>query len=181
MTAPQMRVTVVGLRDMKKALAQVAPDLKKEMEKNIRLAIQPVRERAQSLVPNRPLSGWRSGGSGEWASRLGWDASKVRSGIAIRQGGGRVRTAGVLTAWRLTNANAAGAVYELAGRKSGGSSPQGRTFISQLTRQAAPSRLIWRAWDDLGGDDIVTPKVVEAIENAEREFQARAQAAKDTG
>jgi hypothetical protein len=174
-----MRVTITGLRDLKRALSKVAPDLKKQMDKRIRLAIEPVRTRAQSSVPTAPLSNWKATGKEPWGGRLAWNASAVKSGIKIRQGGSRSRGSAVLTAWRLSNMNAAGAVYELAGRKSSGSTPQGRAFINGLTRTQPPSRLIWKAWDDVGGDTTVTPKVLEAIDAAAAEFNQRAAAAKD--
>jgi len=174
-----MRVTVTGLRDLKRALTKVAPDLKKEMDKRIRLAIEPVRSRAQNAVPSRPLSNWTATGKDPWGTRLAWNAGAVKAGIKIRQGGGRSKGTAVLTAWRLSNMNAAGTVYELAGRSGNGSTPQGRAFITNLNRSLPPSRLIWKAWDDVGGDTTVTPKVLEAIDAAAAEFNQRAAAAKD--
>jgi hypothetical protein len=172
-------VTVTGLRDLKRALTKVAPDLKKEMDKRIRIAIQPVRTKAQGSVPVAPLSGWGTSGQGKWATRLGWNSAVVRQGIKINQGAGRKKGSAVLTAWRISNMNPAGAVYELAGRKSTGDTPQARAFINGLTRSARPSRLIWKAWDEAGGDSTVTPKVLEAIEAAAEELERRAAAAKN--
>lgn len=171
-----MSVAIYGLRDVQRAMRQFAPDLKKEMDKQIRAALQPVRSRAQASVPGTVMSGWKN-----WqGERLAWDPRKVKSGIRIAQGGrGRAGT-GVKVAWKLTNVSAVGSIVEVAGRKNaGGNSDKGRQFIANLNRFAQPSRLIWAAWDDLGGDEQVTPKVTEAIEAATAEFNRRMAAASD--
>lgn len=171
-----MSVAIYGLRDAQHAMRQFAPDLKKEMDKQIRAALQPVRSRAQARVPGTVMSGWQN-----WqGERLAWDPRKIKSGIRIAQGGRGRRTSGVKVAWRLTNVSAIGSIIEVAGRKNpGGNSDKGRQFIANLNRFAQPSRLIWAAWDDLGGDEQVTPKVVEAIEAATAEFDRRMAAASD--
>lgn len=174
-----MSVAVFGLRDVQRSLRAFAPDLKKEMDKEIRAAIQPVRSRAQSLVPAVAMSGWRAWG-GSRGGALDWDPRLIKSGIRIAQGGrGRAGT-GVRVAWRITNKSAAGAVFEVAGRRNrSGNSARGAQFIANLTRHAPPSRLIWQAWDDLGGDDQVTPKILAAIQVAEDALHARIASASD--
>jgi hypothetical protein len=169
-----MSVAIYGLRDTKKALQQFAPDLKKSMDKEIRTALEPVRSRAQGSVPASAMSGWRSDGRGVWNGRLGWDQAQIRKGIKISQGGRGRRGSGVRVAWKVQSQSPAGVIFELARKsKSGGS------FIANLNRHAAPSRLIWQAWDDLGGDERLTPKVVDAIKTAEDALEARLGAASD--
>jgi hypothetical protein len=41
--------------------------------------------------------------------------------------------------------NPAGAVYDIAGRKTSGMTPQGRALIAKLDRQLKASRVMWRA------------------------------------
>jgi hypothetical protein len=169
-----MGVAIYGLRDTKKALQQFAPDLKKEMDGTIRQALEPVKARAQAAVPLQPMSNWgRGSGTSKWSNVLGWDAGEVRRGISILQGGRGRQGTGVAVAWKISSKAAPGIVLELA-RKS--KRPQ---FLANLNRFAAPSRLIWQAWDDLGGDEQLTPKVVDAIQTAERALEARLAAASD--
>lgn len=167
-------VTIYGIDELKRALRQFAPDLKKEMDAEIRSALSPIVGRARSLVPQRALSGWGRGGGGEWSQRLGWDPSAVRSGMRIRQGGRRARGSAVKAAWRITQRDAAGSVWEVAGRRSRGSSPQGRAFIAGLDRgSGSASRGIWRAFDDLDGTQIAETAVLGAIRSAEGAYESR--------
>jgi hypothetical protein len=169
-----MGVAIYGLRDTKKALTQFAPDLRKEMDGTIRQALEPVKARAAGAVPASPMSGWsRGSGNSKWSGVLGWDAGEVRRGIKILQGGRGRRGSGVQVAWKIASQAAPGIVLEVA-RQS-----KRPNFIANLDRFASPSRLIWQAWDDLGGDEQLTPKVVDAIQTAERALEARLAAASD--
>jgi hypothetical protein len=169
-----MSVAVFGLRDVQRALRTFAPDLKKEMDREIRAAIQPVRSRAQSSVPNTVMSGWGNWTNSRSGSDLTWDPRKIKSGIRITQGGRGRAGSGVRVAWKIQNTSAIGMIVEYAGRR--GATGQ---FIANLDRHAAPSRLIWAAWDDLGGEDQVVPKVLDAIAVAEDALHARFAAASD--
>lgn len=160
--------TVYGYNDLKKELKAFDPALRKAMDQEIRGTMTGIVAKARGMVPNQPLSGWRTGGNGEWSSRLGWDPSGVKSGIVIRQGGKRSKGSATSSAWRIQNGGgkktAAGAVYELAGRKSSGDSPAGKQFISALTAAGGrPSRLIWRAWDESGGQDRVAKEILGIV------------------
>lgn len=170
-------VSIVGLEDTKRALRNAAPDLRKKMDSEIRAALSPVKSLAVANVPDVVLSGWRSGGAGVWSGRLGWDAAAARKGIAIRQGGsaGRAaRQAGVRVAWKIVNTSAPGAVFELAGRRSSGSNANGQRFIAKINaRHGGASRVIWSAWDSLGGDGRIQSSVASIVSAAEAELQAR--------
>jgi hypothetical protein len=120
------------------------------------------------------MRNWKSGGDGVWSDRLGWDQSAVIKGIAVRQGGKRSRGSATSAGWRIQNKSAAGAVYELAGKKSSGSGTAGMSFINAITlRGGRPSRLIWRAWDAKGGEQAITRSVVETIHKFENELQRK--------
>jgi len=177
-----MDVAVYGLKDTMKALRSMSPDIAKQFTREIRDAITPVQTLARSKVPQRAMRNWDDRGTGEWSQRLGWNAAKVRRGISIRQGGRGRKGSGVSVAWKITNKDAAGAIFEIAGRKSSGSTRAGISFRSNLTYEGGrASRLIWQAWDDLGGDKHITPKVVEIADRASATAQALMNAANDKG
>lgn len=162
-------VAVVGLRDTQRALKVFAPEVGKAMDRRIKAALEPIVTEARRNVPTIALSGWDNEGTGEWSTRLGWDAAQVRKGIKVRKGGGTTAAArrmGARTAYRIVNQSAAGAVFELAGRRSTG------RFQSALNQQhGIASRLIWDAWDRHGGKDEITAEIEVAVRDAEDELQ----------
>lgn len=177
-------IAIFGLNDVKRALRDVAPDLRKEMDKEIRSLVKPVADRAKSNVPSMPVSRWNDipAAPGSRASRspykrweydrLRWDASEVRRGISVRQGGRRRRGQAVSAAWRIQNRSAAGAVYEVAGRKS-----QGEVFNRNLPGQ--PGRLIWDAWDSMGVAGRLPREIAQTVDKYERLLQQRIDRADD--
>lgn len=162
-------VAVVGLRDTQRALKIFAPEVGKAMDKRIKAALEPIVVEARSNVPDVALSGWGNSGDGVWESRLGWDAGQVRKGIKVRKGGGTTAAArrmGARTAYRIVNQSPAGAVFELAGRRSSG------RFQSALNQQhGIASRLIWDAWDRHGGKGDMEAEIERAVRDAEDELQ----------
>jgi hypothetical protein len=167
-------VVLYGYNDFKKKLKEADAELRKAMDKEIRDFITPVSSLAKAYVPSVAMRNWKSGGDGVWSDRLGWDQSAVIKGIAVRQGGKRSRGSATSAGWRIQNKSAAGAVYELAGKKSSGSGTAGMSFINAITlRGGRPSRLIWRAWDAKGGEQAITRSVVETIHKFENELQRK--------
>ena len=167
-------VVLNGYNEFKKQLKAADADLRKAMDKEIKSFITPVSNLAKTYVPQVAVRNWKSEGKGEWSNRLGWDQATVTKGIVVRQGGKRSRGSATSAAWRIQNKSAAGAVYELAGRKSDGSGIAGQTFVKAITmRGGRPSRLIWRAWDAKGGEQAITRAVVETIQKFENELQNR--------
>jgi hypothetical protein len=171
-----LETTVVlnGYNEFKKKLKLADADLRKAMDKEIKSFITPVSSLAKSYVPSVAMRNWKSGGNGQWSSRLGWDQSEVLKGIVVRQGGSRSKGSATSAAWRIQNKSAAGAVYELAGKKSSGSGTAGISFVNAITlRGGRPSRLIWRAWDAKGGEQAITRSVLETINKFENELQSK--------
>lgn len=167
-------VVLQGYNDFKKKLKAADADMRKAMDKEIKSFITPVSSLAKSYVPSVAVRNWKSGGDGEWSGRLGWDQSQVLKGIVVRQGGSRSKGSATSAAWRIQNKSAAGAVYELAGKKSAGSGTAGISFINAITlRGGRPSRLIWRAWDSKGGEKSITSAIVETINKFENDLQRK--------
>jgi len=182
--------SVDGLRELELALRDIAPDLKKQMDREIRRSIQPIRSKAQSLAPASPLSGWRQrSGTGRWSGERGWSQRAAKSGVRIRKISPRRNTGAarsfrqigststfqgqneILAGWQIQNKSAAGIIFELAGSANPqGKSEAGRYFIRGLNKSSGDtSRLIWRAWDQLDGERTVMIESAQtAIKNAER-------------
>jgi hypothetical protein len=169
----EIEVEFYGLRTLTAALRQVEPELYKELFKTTKRPMQDVMNRARRMVPTAEVpSGWkrRSNGPRGWGdpSIRGWDNSKVRGGIRIYSS---QRTAtGVVNLHKLVNSSPAGSIYEKA-RSS--DTPQGQSFVRKMNRLPT-SRLIWRAWDESGGDSVLRPAVADAIREIEAKFMKRA-------
>jgi hypothetical protein len=90
----------------------------------------------------------------------------VRNGIVLRK---NAKSKGdVRYYYTLFNQSAAGNIYEFA---KNARSPQGVSFVRAINRQRT-SRLIWRAWDESGGDDVLRPAIIEAMNQAAKDIEA---------
>lgn len=167
-------VDFFGLRTLESTLRRIDPELSKQLVKTARAPMDDVRNRARRLVTvaNKDIpSGWKKPGGGErgWgdSKQRRWQSSKVKDGIKIKK---NMRTRGGVTNYfTLLNTSPAGNIYEFAKNPQ---TPQGRSFVRALDN-VPTSRLIWRAWDQAGGEAVVRPAVVEAIEAVAKEFEQR--------
>lgn len=170
-----------GYNDFKKRLKEFDPELRRAMDREIRAVLKPVATKAQSYVPERPLSGWRLGSDRVGTARMpDWDQGEVRKNIKVRQGGKRSRGNATQSAWKISNLSAAGSVLELAGKVKTGNPPMGHVFIKALTLyHGKASRLIWRAWDEAGGEKKITAEVFGIVELYESKLERELKSAKD--
>lgn len=171
-----MTVVFYGYNDFKKLLKEFDPELRKAMDREIRDSLKPLAKQAQSLVPAAPLRNWtlnpQNPSDKGWKGYRVWDPENVRKGIVIRQGGKRFRGRATVSMWRFANRNAAGSIYELAGRASGGKTPQGRAFIRNLNAKSGrASRLIWRVWDDENAEGKIERHVFKTVNEYEAKLQ----------
>lgn len=124
-----MPVEVQGVRELKRALGKYEPDLKKNLNAEVRSYLMPVVKTAKGYVPNaRPgLSNWfDSGKAGKITKKTSsfrrgkfplFNASEVRSGIKAKLSPTKSNNNGFVTNYAIVNTTAAGAIYETAGRK----------------------------------------------------------------
>lgn len=179
----KLESSLEGYNDFKKQLKEFDPELRRAMDREIRAALKPLAARAAAFVPDQPLSGWRTG-SGRGADNgdrklPNWDANAVRKGIKVRQGGKRSRGNATQSAWKIVNMDGAGAAFEIAGKK-GGRTESGRYLVSGLRfYHGKTSRLIWRAWDEAGGEKKVTAEVLGIVKLYESKLELELKAAKD--
>ncbi len=133
-------VQVQGVKQTLKALKDIDPALRRAAIKEMKTAVQPMVNEVRSKMPNKPLDNWGEGG------RLGWDVNQVRKSVKVKFGGRKVRggSGNQYPLLRLVIQSPAGAVFDIAGRRSNGRSPQGTAFINALTADwGRASRTAW--------------------------------------
>ena len=164
-------VEIRGNTDLRKALKRFAPDLDKELRKELAAALKPVVKQARGFAPATGdiMKGWQPRSFSE-ARFPFYDNATVTKGITFSTGVSKPNKNGFTSNARVMNKSAAGAIYETAGRKNlggqpwvgskaGGSSHKvsrstrrgaGPQFIDNLgqltTSLAGVGRLIFRAW-----------------------------------
>lgn len=110
----QSHVAVIGLKETLRALDQMDRRTRKEVREELHRAAIDVRDLAKSYVDPEGLSGW-----GKWKG--GYSARNIEAGIRVTRatrtafGGGKERSF-----IAVVNSNVAGAIWEVAGRKSDG-------------------------------------------------------------
>jgi hypothetical protein len=195
-----MPTEVIGAVALKKALNKYAPDLAKELTKELGAVLKPIVNEARSFVPvASPMSGWS-----EVSSPRGrfpkYNAMEIRKGIIYKTTPSKPNRAGFVNNIRIQNKSMIGAIYETAGRKNGqgqdwvgpkagGASKgvsrsnnpyAGNQFISNLGQLYGPARkgdhrmmgrLIFRAWANTQGR--ANASVFKAIENTTTKFNRR--------
>ena len=197
-----MATEVVGAIALRKALSQYAPDLAKELTKELGAVLKPIVNEARSFVPlQSPMSGWSETDNprGKFPK---YNALEIRKGIIYKTTPSMPNRAGFVNNIRIQNKSMIGAIYETAGRKNGqgqdwvgpkagGASKgvsrsnnpyAGNQFISNLGQLYGPARkgdhrmmgrLIFRAWAKTQGR--ANASVLKAIENTSTKFNNRTQ------
>jgi hypothetical protein len=190
-----MRVKIEGVKETRKAIRQFAPDLNKELNSELRIALAPIAKKARGFVPSdSPMSGWAPRSFSE-AKFPFYNAGTIRSGIGFTTKAGRTTRSGFTSNATIFNKSVAGAIYETAGRtnqdgqpwvgsKAGGTSkkvsrstnPQaGAKFIENLGELTSSTkgrgRLILKAWAQDQGK--AYGAAIKAIDKAERKFIER--------
>lgn len=118
-------VDVTGVPETLRALGRIDPELRKAAVREFRSIGNELRREARASIPATPaVSGWRTtrtrrpeNGPGVWTvGRLAYRPGKVRSGITVRFSA-RSAPGRPIRLVTLRNANAAGAILEIAGRR----------------------------------------------------------------
>lgn len=198
-----MPVVVQGVPELKKALKKFAPDLRKQMDDEIRTALKEVTNDAKAKVPGQAPGGlynWQDNGQ-ESKSRTGratafpkYNANVIRRGLTYSLGRSRRNMAGFASLYSLLNKSASGAIAETAGRanpfgskRSQSNNPNaGARFIGGMNgigamksldgRQKSTGRILFAAYAENEGKAL--DAVFKAIDKAQREFKQRAKVRK---
>lgn len=126
-----MPVVVEGIPELKRALKNFAPDLRKEMDDEIRAALKAVVVDAKGKVPSSApgnLYNWNEterepiSRTGKFRAFPKYDATLIRQGMTYSIGQQKRNRQGFAGMFSLFNKDAAGSIIELAGRVH----PQGR-------------------------------------------------------
>ena len=191
-----MRVKIEGVKQTRKALRDFAPDLNKELNRELRIALAPIAKKARGFVPSdSPMSGWAPRSFSE-ARFPFFNAGVIRSGIGFTTKQGKTTRSGFTSNATIFNKSVAGAIYETAGRanngqgqpwvgsKAGGTSKKvsrstnpnaGTQFIENLGQLTSSTkgrgRLILKAWAQDQGK--AYGAAIKAIDKAERTFIER--------
>jgi hypothetical protein len=179
-------VVLTGIKETLDALKQFDKSAVRNFNKVINTELANAERDAHSIVrgigngqTDTPMSGWRTydaanprrssrGGAG-WPA---WNTGTVIAGIRKTKTQGKVRRDYTTSAGALVNKSAAGAIFEIAGRKSGGSSARssGSQFMRTLSARFKPaSRLIWRVVDKDRAK--IEANVKKALDEAKAELQ----------
>ena len=204
-----MPVEIKGLDEVLKAMRHFEPDLAKNLNREVRAALTPVQKQARAYVPNTVpgLSNWSFKTKGKQINSSTsllkeqghfpkFNASLVRKDIKLFIGRTVPNRKGFSTFYRISNASAAGAIMETAGRvhpdgqawnpKSGShryshsrNPKAGAHFISSMGgklegKGKTRGRLIYRAWDEDQGRAL--NKVLKAVTVTCLQFKRRADA-----
>jgi hypothetical protein len=144
-----MPVTVEGVVGLRRALGKLAPDIRKELDKEVRAALKPIIQDARSKVPSSAPGGlynWnypgyeRKSRTGRKAGFPDYNAQVIRRGLTYSVAPSRIRNSGFVSLFTLFNRSALGAIVETAGRANPGGSPRsqsnnpdaGRRFIGAM-------------------------------------------------
>ena len=169
---------VVSFTSTTKAIRRLAPDLNKTMNKRINRALQVVVDDARGFIPEiSPLRNWAQPGQGAglWASKA-FDRNEISQGITKTRAGGTRRTSqGLMTLYAILDKTAAGVIFESAGTKSRGNTPQGVIFIRRISAwsglPAKKHKMIVRAL--IKDRPMVVEEIHTAIEDTVRAFNHR--------
>jgi hypothetical protein len=194
-----MPVAVKGVIELRKALNKFAPDLAKELTKEITTSLKVIQKSARGFVPSSApnnLYNWDRQPSSEprifnTSGRVRafprYDATLIKRGIVYRTGYGKPNSKGFRSLFRVRNKSAAGAIYETAGRKNPNGDPKsksnnptaGARFVQQgpiygrkRDGQDMRGRLIFRAWEQDEGKQ--TAAIFKAIDTTTDKFNKRA-------
>jgi hypothetical protein len=145
MNAPQYEVKVLNVKEDIKTFQKLAPELKKELDKEIKGLLRPILVQAQSLYPAtdevRP-SGWRKGGFKKFSGIgpltqqqtrgfIAYDGSRAKAGLRTVTPKTKKGASGFTGFYGIVQRDPGGAIYETAGRGSQASRSRTRASRSR--------------------------------------------------
>jgi len=175
--AEESEIVLVGIQETLEGLKQFDKDAVKRFNKVLNDVLTDAERAARGFVKaDPPMRGWKTtdplrpkkttrGGAG-WPA---YNQGVIQQGIRKTKSQGKVRGDYTTSAGALINNSAAGAIIEVAGRKTGGTGT-GIQFIRNLTDEIKnPSRLIWQAVDAKKKPAEI--KILAALNEAKAELQ----------
>ena len=172
-----MPASVRGAVELRKALREFAPDLAKETQVEIKMAIKPIAQTAKGYIPDRGsiLSGWlpRQMSEGKFPT---FNPSEAKSKIGFKTTPSKANQRGFRSLAQVFNKSRAGAIYERMGKKS----PDSVFVRNQDGKYSAPlkgkgrmqGRVLYRAYDENNGK--AREGVLKAVSTAANNLNKRA-------
>lgn len=171
-------IVLTGIKETLDALKDFDKDAVKRFNKVINNELKNAEQDARNIISeDPPMSGWskfdaakgRTRGGAGWP---GWNAGEIRSKITKTKAQGKTRGDYTTSAGSLLNKSAAGAIFEVAGRKT--KATAGRTSSAQFLRNLGnrfgkASRVVWRVVDK--DRSRIEANVASALEDAKQELQ----------
>ena len=172
-----MPASVKGGVALRKSLRAFAPDLAKELPKEIAAALKPITKTAKGYFPDdgSVLSGWlpRENSDARFPT---YSARLVKAGIGYKTTPSKPNRRGFRSLARVFNKTAAGAIYETMGRKSPSSrfvqNQNGKYGASMKGTGKLEGRALFRAYEENNGK--ARDAVLNAIKSASDKLNARA-------
>jgi len=155
-----MSVNLDGVKETLRAIRKVDPELLKEMNKELKGIMIPIRDKARGYAPTAAPGGlynWNEGTVGKKITARNsafrtfnsegtlrrfpfYDAEAARKGIYYSQAPSKRNKNGFQALYFIANKSASGAIYETAGRANPGGSPKsksnnpnaGANFVSRM-------------------------------------------------
>lgn len=144
-----MPVNVTGVQGTLKAMREFDNDLYKQMNKQIKGAMLPIRDKARGFAPANSslLSGWTNAVASDdtvnYRPFPKYDQGETQKGITYNQGANKRNSSGFSMTHYVANRSAGGAIYETAGRKN----PNGQPVFQRTRFTAADYRETGRGFN----------------------------------
>lgn len=158
-------ITVWGLRSLDRALKDLAPDLRRELYKEVGSVVSLVAEQARTNTRGLSALGQNSG--------IGRSADAIANAIKVRRGAKTRRARATAFGFRIEQTHGWGVMAETARI---GHTISGKALVDVLDRKvpAPGGRLMWKAMD--AKRDQVDKTVKTAVHRIEQELQTRVDA-----
>jgi hypothetical protein len=168
-------VVISGIKETIESLKKFDKDAARRLNKVISDELRLAETDARAKIKDEPpMSGWRTVPAAKGRTRGGqgwpaWEPGAIRQGIKKTRVEGKVRSDYTTSAGALIQRTAAGAIWEVAGRRSDGSGT-GRNMIGVLNQRfKGASRGIWAVVDK--DADKIRTNVRKAMDDAKKLLQ----------
>jgi hypothetical protein len=150
-----MTTMVHGVKPVLEVLRRIEPDLYKQISKDIKNKVEPMRAGVAQGFPDQP---WTSSKKIQWvqygrttrgrkpkgangASFPKYDGKKARRSVTVQVGGRKVRRTNSYPIVRIKQSDAAGMIFDLAkNNRTAGK----QSFVQNLNKTGSPSRVMWK-------------------------------------
>lgn len=150
---------VTGIVASLRRIGGIDRGVRTQLTRKFRQSGEPLKAAVLDYIPtDAPMSGWKRD------NRLGW--GNARQGVRVRFST-KVDRSGTIRLLTLKQTNAAGAVFDMAGRSSQGNTPAGQNMIRVLNeRFQGASRSMWKGAED------ALPEIEQLVSDAIDELAA---------